>query len=526
MAKKNCVSMTTDKYRKDLLFFLVNNAEKGQYVCEVGPFRGGLTANLAYVCKQLGKKLIVCEMVQECANIVSENLKELGYSDITEVHVMSFVDFVAQNKIPPDTILTIIDANHIYPYALQNFQSFRKIRNNSYAVAFHDFGLRDTDNIMGVERAVKETFPNDTIYYIGSNTSFAPCALHTSPADDKTFFRGSEGALIILPPLRQFENAVIHARLKKASNPSQTEGKGFTGIKQFMKNLFNRADTKSTGRNETELPPTLDFDLIALTYGTYGRFFTLKHDIGVGKTIRETGAWANKHVQMFKQIVKEGDIVFDVGANIGHHSVCLAQIVGTTGKVFAFEPQLPIFHILCANAMINACENIYPVRAAIGEKHGAVELPILDYKKDENFGALCIKNSKQTNNKSCQKYSIDELTIDPLNAITSVDFMKIDVQTFELYVLRGALKTIMKYKPHLFIEISPYWMKEINNYNYREIYTLLQSLDYLILTPDLTLEQDIPNFPLDESSKDIEWDILAVHKDSVLGQKIVQTQPL
>lgn len=525
MIQKNCISMTSSKYRTDLLFFLVNNAVKGQYVCEVGPYKGGLTAQLAYICKQLGKKLIVCEIVQECADIVRENLIELGYGDIVKIYVMPFVDFVAQNNIPHGTILTIIDANHIYPYALQNFQAFRAIRNNSYAVAFHDFGLRDTDNIMGVERAVRETFPNDTIYYIGSNTSFTPCKLHTTPAEDKTFFCGSEGALIVLPPLQMSENATILALQEKFLDQSRTVNSGAGYFKQILKKLFVSEKIANVSDNNTvETPLTVDFDFVDLTYGIFGKFFTLKHDMGVGKAIRETGCWAWDHVKLFKQIIKEGDTVFDVGANVGHHSVCFSKIVGDSGKVFAFEPQLPLFHILCANAMINTCTNIYPFRSVIGEKNGSVELPIMDYKSDENFGAMCIKNNEYGDKHQIIKYSIDDFVNNPLNLITSVDFIKIDVQTFEFYVLQGARETLQKYKPSLLIEISPYWMKHINNYDYREIYRLLQSLDYIIFTPNFILEKNIPDFPIDESSAKIEWDILAVHKNSQFYKRFIQQQ--
>lgn len=527
MARKNCVSMTSRKYRMDLLFFLVNNADKGRYVCEIGPYKGGLTVQLAYVCKRLGKKLIICEAVREYAEIVQENLNELGYGEVVQIYVMPFTDFVAQNKIPQDTILTIIDANHIYPYALQNFQAFRTVRSNSHAVAFHDFGLRDTDNIMGVERAVRETFPNDVIWYIGDNTSFEPCELHRQPAEDKTFFKGSEGALILLSPLQSTENATILALQEKILRGSRTEYGETRGLKETLKKLFSldrQENAQASDDNALEAPLTVDFDQVSLTYGTFGRFFTLKHDVGVGKAIRETGAWGWDHVRLFKRLVKEGDTVFDVGANIGHHSVCLAQLVGPSGRVFAFEPQLPIFHTLCANAMINARSNIYPIRAVVGEKSGSVELPVMDYGKDENFGAMCIENKEQGHSRSIPKLSIDEFADDPLNAVSSVDFIKIDVQTFELFVLLGARKTLTAHKPHLFVEISPYWMKRINNYDYRDIYALLQGLGYLIFTPNMVREQSVPDVPLDESSANTEWDILAVHEDSRFGQELVRAQ--
>ena len=508
--KEHSASMTSQKYRQDLLYFLVNNCDTGKYVCEVGPYKGGLTAQLAYACKVLNKKLIICEAVQEYADIVEENLKKLGYDDVATIYVMPFVDFVSQNKLPEKTILTIIDANHIFQYALQNFQSFHSVKSHSYAVAFHYFGLRDTDNIMGVERAVRETFPHDSIYYIGDNTLFTPCELHTEPAEDKTFFRGSEGALII--PTADCKSTWGKSALSVAKNVRSSFASAKKHIKHSVKIVLGRGGSKV----KAPLNISNDEDAVVLTHGTYGKFFTLKHDIGVGKAIREIGEWGGEHVELFRKIVKKGNTVFDIGANIGHHSVCLSKLTGTSGKIFAFEPQLPVYHVLCANAMMNDCNNIFPVRAVVGELPGVVSLPHLSYEQDENFGAMCIENKEVGKENSICKLTIDDFVADPLNSISTVNLIKIDVQTFELFVLQGAIETLKKYKPVLFIEISPYWMKKINGYDYREIYSFLKELGYVFFTPQLEAQHDVPDFPLDESSMSVEWDILAVHNSSAL----------
>src|SRR5207253_3144389 len=59
-----------------------------------------------------------------------------------------------------------------------------------------------------------------------------------------------------------------------------------------------------------------------------------------------------------------------------------------------------------------------------------------------------------------------------------LDFVKIDVQTFELFVLRGAAQSLERFRPRLLVEISPFWMKEVNGYDYQEIYSLLAGLGY------------------------------------------------
>lgn len=506
--KRNCNLTTSTKYRLDLEYFLVNNAEQGDYVCLVGCYKGSFTYIMAYLCKKLGKNLIICEEAQEFADIISKNLQELGYSDNVQVYVMPFVEFVAQQLIPSSTILTIFDIDYYYECTKKGLKTFKELRMKSYAIAFHAFEFEDTYKRNRVIKSVQEMFAEYNIFYIGENTLFSPCELHIKLAPDNTFFHASEGALIILKKQSTFlSNIDITRSLQKLTNR----------VIRTFRHLMKSTIPSSKKYEETSYYKNKSInEKICLINGKYGNFFIMSNDVGVGKTIKETGVWSDKHIALFKHLVKKGDTVLDIGANIGHHSVCFAKIVGDQGHVFAFEPQLPVYHILCANAMLNESSNIYPIRAAVGEQNGIVSLPSMDYNTDENFGALCLENIRRPNTQIIKKISIDEFISDPSNDISSVNFIKIDVQTFELFVLHGAIKTLTKYKPHIFVEISPYWMKKINNYDYREIYRFLKTCGYVFITPELEPTNEIPQYPLDESSAKIEWDVLAVHSGSPL----------
>ena len=85
----------------------------------------------------------------------------------------------------------------------------------------------------------------------------------------------------------------------------------------------------------------------------------------------------------------------EIGANIGSHTVPLAQWAGPEGQVFAFEPQRIVFQTLCANVALNNLVNVYCLQQAVGSESGSIIVPNLDYQVENNFGGLTLGSSTQ-----------------------------------------------------------------------------------------------------------------------------------
>jgi len=158
-----------------------------------------------------------------------------------------------------------------------------------------------------------------------------------------------------------------------------------------------------------------------------------------------------KHTEHFKKLIKPGDIVIDVGANIGYYTLMAAARVGKRGHVYAFEPASHTFKILQKNIQINGFTNVSLYNLAISNEEGYVELYLSD---SINTGATSITVPELFSGKV---EKVRCITIDNfLNKenIKKVDLIKIDVEGAEPKVLRGMNKLLSEQNPKILIEIN------------------------------------------------------------------------
>jgi FkbM family methyltransferase len=168
------------------------------------------------------------------------------------------------------------------------------------------------------------------------------------------------------------------------------------------------------------------------------------NDRYIGRSLDVYGEWAEAELDLLSQVLKPGDIVLDVGANIGTHTVPLARKVGETGAVVAFEPQRLTFQFLCGNIALNALTNVLCHNVVVSDAAGQAIIPALDPTIEWNFGSLTSEGHKE--GERVQAIRIDDLKLARCNLI------KIDVEGAEIRVLHGARATIKARRPVLFVE--------------------------------------------------------------------------
>jgi len=251
---------------------------------------------------------------------------------------------------------------------------------------------------------------------------------------------------------------------------------------------------------------------VRILYGHWGEFLVLTRDRTIPNAIIHDGAWAPDDIKQFKRHIRPGDVVIDIGANFGHHAIVFSKLAGSTGLVVAVEAQRAMFQLLQANAVLNDRENIVAIHAAAGAAHGSAKLFAIPKTGEQNFGAAGIDTAST-------KYSThgEEVLLCPLDDLLpkyvggrSINFIKIDVQSYELYVLRGMERIISRDHPKLFVEIAPYWMRRAG-YHFTEVYAFLKGHGYSLFHRVGT-ELDADGVPVVAQGQDFEWDVLAIYR--------------
>ncbi|MFN3405796.1 MAG: FkbM family methyltransferase [Cytophagaceae bacterium] len=153
--------------------------------------------------------------------------------------------------------------------------------------------------------------------------------------------------------------------------------------------------------------------------------------------------------QNFKNFIKEGDVILDIGANIGFTALNFAKLVGPTGTVYAFEPDPYNYLQLENNWRLNKLMNLKLINIGLGSTHQIVKLKT---ELEDNRGKNRVDFNATENFAEVSIVTIDDFV---KNAnIKFVHLIKIDVEGYEYEVLKGAKNVLKVYKPKLFVEID------------------------------------------------------------------------
>jgi FkbM family methyltransferase len=215
----------------------------------------------------------------------------------------------------------------------------------------------------------------------------------------------------------------------------------------------------------------LPFVLVASGHGTLivnrndYRMIDAERGYGVGYDILNTSFYKPDEIgnalyllTLRREFFGDGVVAIDGGANIGVHTVEWAKMMQGWGRVIAIEAQERIFYALAGNIAINNCLNANALYAAIGATVGTISVPQPDYVKPASFGSLELRPSAsnefigQTIDYAPERCSeVRLLTIDSLG-LDRIDFLKIDIEGMELEAIEGAIGSIQKFMPQIFIE--------------------------------------------------------------------------
>jgi FkbM family methyltransferase len=145
-----------------------------------------------------------------------------------------------------------------------------------------------------------------------------------------------------------------------------------------------------------------------------------------------------------EKYIDKNSVIIDIGSNVGNHVLYFGKILGAK-NIYAFEPRDDLFNVLKKNVELNELTSKVEIyNFALGSKTCRASIDY-DGNLSNNLGGTSIKEDENG------KFKIEKLDDVEINE-KKIDFIKIDVEGFEVEVLKGASLTIQKYKPTIWIE--------------------------------------------------------------------------
>jgi FkbM family methyltransferase len=215
----------------------------------------------------------------------------------------------------------------------------------------------------------------------------------------------------------------------------------------------------------------------------------------VGSSILSGQIWEPHITEFLKTNLTKDSVLVDVGSNYGWHAILSHNLCK---EVYSYEPQKLIYDQQLKSIEKNNIRNIKLFNYGIGDVNENKNMRPIDYNSHVHIGDLSVGDGGEP---------IVVKTLDSLLP-NGYDFIKIDVQGYEKYVLEGSINTIKEFKPIIIIEIECH---QLNRFGYgcNELFILIKDLGYEIFLLDYHYPSDhvcVHKDKLDEfREKNKEW---------------------
>ncbi len=224
------------------------------------------------------------------------------------------------------------------------------------------------------------------------------------------------------------------------------------------------------------------------------------------------GVFRPEYLRFLRRVVRRDDVVIDLGANLGYYSVVLSRLVGSEGKVYAVEPVPPVLRVLERN--VGGCRNVEILPFALGERDGEVAM-VNDCEegymgtgrnrvvnRSEEPKSLRVAGRRVANSQFSILNSQLSFTApmrrgsEVFGGLERVDFIKCDVEGYELGILGDMAALIERHSPVCLVETC--------GANRRRVIDLFRSLGYagwvlqkgnLVSVMEASSEKDIVFLP-------------------------------
>jgi FkbM family methyltransferase len=209
---------------------------------------------------------------------------------------------------------------------------------------------------------------------------------------------------------------------------------------------------------------------------------------------------AFKYHYFLKKIIQKGDVVIDIGANLGYFTRSFSRWVGKEGKVYALEPIQPIRDVLIRN--LKGAVNVEVLPFALGEDSKPIRLGN-DTRLKKGYIASGSHFVLQAEESAEDEFAAEMRKGSEVFAnISQIHFIKCDVEGYETVILPEMREVILRHKPALLVEAK--------RQNRPLMINWMKSISYQAYIPRKNKLK-----PLDPGADKKEEDILFVHPDKL-----------
>jgi FkbM family methyltransferase len=188
-----------------------------------------------------------------------------------------------------------------------------------------------------------------------------------------------------------------------------------------------------------------------------------------------TGRYYDKQNQfVLKQLLKPGDVFVDIGANFGIHTLLAARIVGSSGQIYAFEPQTKLAEIIRAQAVLNNMRHVIVHNLGVGDQQAE----------------LLLRNplTAHTGTATLRAVAEDAIGVERVRVVRADDVLtnipttarvviKVDVEGFEYKALKGLQKVLSLDNVAILVEVTNDWLTEMGQ-SAIALYQLLEAMGF------------------------------------------------
>lgn len=173
--------------------------------------------------------------------------------------------------------------------------------------------------------------------------------------------------------------------------------------------------------------------------------FFLWHRLGLGRRSE-----ALEYVYHLPRLVRAGDVCIDIGANLGYYARTLARLAGPEGRVYAVEPVAPVRKVLSRN--LRRCVNTEIIPYALGGEDRTVVLAN-DSARETGYLGTGRNFVKESGGRSDVEFVAEMRRGSGLfGGLKRLDFIKCDVEGYELHILREMRTVLERHRPTVLIE--------------------------------------------------------------------------